>query len=97
MDRRQTRRMIHFEASIISVFGSLLGVVAGIFFGWAILRALESRGFTTFVVPVGSLIGWVIATGVPGIVFAFLPAWRASKLNVLEAIAYGDEGAPIRR
>jgi len=88
MDRRQTRRMIRTEASIISIFGSLLGVVIGIFYGWAILRALESQGFTTFVVPVGSLVGWVIATGVLGIVFAFLPAWRASKLNVLEAIAY---------
>ena len=88
LSRVQTRRMIRSEASIIAVFGAILGVVIGIFFGWAILRALQDQGFTAFVVPYATVIIWILATGILGIIFALLPAWRASKLNVLEAIAY---------
>ncbi len=36
----------------------------------------------------GSLLFWVLATGVLGVVFAVYPARRAAKINVLEAIAY---------
>jgi len=88
LNRRQTRRMIRIEASIVSVFGAILGVALGIFFGWAILQPLRDDGFTEFVIPFGSLVMWVVIAGVLGVIFALWPAWRASKLNVLEAISY---------
>jgi putative ABC transport system permease protein len=88
LSRRQTRRMVRAEASIIAVFGAVLGVVIGLFFAWAILQALRDEGFTAFVVPVGTLALWIVITGLLGIVFAILPAWRASRLDVLDAIAY---------
>lgn len=88
LDRTQTRRMIRSEATIISVFGALLGVGLGIFFSWAVIQALESEGFTAFVIPTVNLIIWIAITALLGITFAIYPAWRASKLNVLEAIAY---------
>jgi len=88
MTRVQTRRMIRTEASIISVFGAVLGVIVGIFFAWAVVQALAEEGFDTFVVPFGNLAIWILLIGVLGVVFALLPAWRASKLNVLEAISY---------
>ena len=88
LTRRQTRRMIRSEASIIAVFGAVLGVVIGVFFGWAILQALADDGFSAFVIPFGTIALWIIITAFLGIIFAILPAWRASKLNVLEAIAY---------
>ncbi len=88
MTRQQTRRMIRMEASIISVFGAVLGVVVGILFGWALIRALADQGFDTFVIPGLTLAMWILAIGILGVVFALVPAWRASRLNVLEAIAY---------
>lgn len=88
LNRPQTRRMIRFEASIISAFGALLGVVLGIFFGWAIIRALADEGFDSFVIPWGALALWVLATAILGVLFAIWPARRAAKLNVLAAISY---------
>ncbi len=87
MSRKQVRRMVRWESVIISVFGAALGISLGIVFGWAVVRALAEQGLR-FVLPAGELIGAVFAAGVAGIVAAVVPAWRASRLNVLEAIAY---------
>jgi putative ABC transport system permease protein len=87
MSRKQVRRMIRWESVIISVFGAVLGVLLGILFGWAVVRALSDQGLL-FVLPAGQLIGALFAAGVAGVVAAILPAWRASRLNVLDAIAY---------
>lgn len=87
MSRKQVRRMIRWESVIISVFGAVLGVGLGILFGWAVVRALSDQGLL-FVLPAGQLIGALLAAGLAGVVAAILPAWRASSLNVLEAIAY---------
>ncbi|MCY4621743.1 MAG: ABC transporter permease [bacterium] len=99
LDRRTTRRMVRAEASIVSVFGALMGIGLGIFFGWALIRALSDQGFSTFVIPwlpssasvagvLGSLIFWLLATGILGVLFAVYPAWRAARLKVIEAIAH---------
>ena len=88
LNRLETKWMIRSEASIIAVFGAVLGVIIGVFFGWAIIQALGDEGFSSFVVPFASIATWIVVTGMLGIVFSILPAWRASKLNVLEAIAY---------
>ncbi len=41
MSRRQTRRMIRWEAVIISIIGAVLGLAIGLFFGWALVKSLE--------------------------------------------------------
>jgi putative ABC transport system permease protein len=88
LTRRQTRSMVRREAGIIAVMGALFGVIVGIAFGWAMQQALAPEGFTELGIPGGQIVVYVIMAALLGWLFAFLPARRAAKLNVLEAIAY---------
>jgi putative ABC transport system permease protein len=86
MSRRQLRTMIRLEAVVISVLGALLGVGMGVSFGWALLRALRDEGLTEMVVPAQTLVLFVLASAVLGVLAAVFPARRAARLDVLEAI-----------
>jgi len=88
MSRRQVRRMVRWEAIIVAIIGSLLGIVVGMFFGFAVTTALASQGINVLSVPVAQIIGLVIFGAVAGLFAAILPARKASKLNILEAISY---------
>ncbi len=88
MGRTQVKRMIRWESVIIAILGALFGIAIGIFFGWALQQALAPEGITEFVLPVGQLVFFLILAALAGVVVALLPARRAAKLNVLEAISY---------
>ena len=85
MTRRQTRRMIRHESVITALIGAALGIPIG--FGLAALidRALRD---IPFIVPWGTIVIFVIAAIVVGLLAAIFPARRASRLNVLEALQY---------
>ncbi len=87
LSRRQTRRMITVEAVIVSVFGALLGIAVGSAFGITLQRALADQGITELRFPVVRLVTYVAIAGVAGVVAALLPARRAARLDVLEAVA----------
>lgn len=86
--RRQVRSMVRREAIIVAVIGALLGMVIGVLFGWAMQQALSNTGVTALSIPYRELAIYTVAAGLAGVVAAALPARRAAKLNVLEAIAY---------
>jgi putative ABC transport system permease protein len=83
--RRQIRRMVRHESVITALIGSVLGIVLGIAFG-ALLAARVSE--ISFVLPVGRLIVFLIASWIVGLLAAIFPARRAAKLSPLEALAY---------
>jgi putative ABC transport system permease protein len=83
MARRQVRAMVRWESVIIALFGTFMGLVIGLFFSWAMVRADK----VALTVPVGQLAAGVLLAAVAGIVAAILPARRASRLDVLGAIA----------
>jgi putative ABC transport system permease protein len=87
MTRSQLRSAIRWESVIIAVQGALLGLVIGVFLGWALVTALAGEGLTTFAVPVVSLVVVVALAAVAGVVAAVLPARRAARLDVLRAVA----------
>jgi len=88
MSRRQVRRMIRWESIMVAVLGALLGIVIGIFFGIVITAALGSAGITTLSIPVAQIVFLVIFGAFVGLIAAILPARKASRLNILESIAY---------
>ncbi|MEJ5254541.1 MAG: FtsX-like permease family protein [Acidimicrobiales bacterium] len=87
MLRPQVRRMIRLEAVIIAVFGALLGVTVGVIFGVVLSVAIPDNVISTITVPVGWLAMFVVLAAGLGVLAALYPAWRAGRLNVLEAIA----------
>ncbi|HKA84655.1 MAG TPA: FtsX-like permease family protein [Acidimicrobiales bacterium] len=86
MSRRQLRSMIRWESAIIAVFGTLLGLVIGLLGGWGLIKALSDEGFTAFEIPWGQIVAVVLIAAALGIFAAVWPAWRAGRMNVLDAI-----------
>nr|WP_203810448.1 FtsX-like permease family protein [Actinoplanes tereljensis] len=88
LHRVQTMLMTAAEATVISIFGALLGVLTGAALGAATVRALQTQGVTDLVVPLdrmGAYLGLAVVTGV---LASLPPAARAARLNVLRAIAH---------
>jgi putative ABC transport system permease protein len=87
MTRGQVRATVRWESVIIALLGTTLGLAIGTSFGWVMVKALENQGLNTFTIPVGQLAVVVAIAGIAGVVAAVLPARRAAKLDVLEAIS----------
>ncbi len=87
MSRRQVRRMIRYEAVITAMIGAVLGLILGVIFAALISRPLADQGFTLSY-PIGSLIVIMVLAAIAGVLVAIGPARRASRLDVLEALAY---------
>jgi putative ABC transport system permease protein len=86
MTRSQLRSAIRWEAVIIALLGTVLGLVIGIFFGWALVTALHDQGVTVFRLPVTTLLIVVVLAALAGALAAMPPSRRAAKLDVLRAV-----------
>jgi putative ABC transport system permease protein len=86
--RRQTRSMIRWEAVIIALLGTVLGLVIALFFGWAVIEALKDEGFSKFSPAIVPLAIIVLCAGFAAVVMSILPARRAARLDVLDAISH---------
>ena len=87
MTRRQVRRMVRHESVITALIGAALGLPLGIFLALLVTQALSEYDLQ-FAIPAGALITFVIVSVIAGIVAAILPARRAARLRVLEALQY---------
>ncbi|MDE0578291.1 MAG: FtsX-like permease family protein, partial [bacterium] len=88
MSRRQARRMIRWEGGIVAVFGGLMGITVGVLFGWATVEIIPDNFVSSFAIPWGTLWIYLVVVAVAGLLAASIPARRASRLNVLDAISY---------
>ncbi|WP_180687727.1 ABC transporter permease [Streptomyces gossypiisoli] len=86
--RRQLRRMIRLESVVIAVFGAVLGLALGLVWGLCTQQVLALEGMTALAIPWWTIVAVVIGSAVVGVVAALLPALRASRMNVLAAIAH---------
>ena len=85
MTRRQVRRMIRYESVITALIGAAIGIALGIVLAILLIARVD---FIVLAWPISSLVIFVLASIVVGLVAAVFPARRASRLNVLEALQY---------
>ncbi|CAA9469559.1 MAG: ABC transporter, fused permease protein [uncultured Solirubrobacteraceae bacterium] len=83
--RRQVRRMVRYESVITALIGGILGLVLGLVLAFLVTQAIDEFSVSVPVVP---LVVVLLLAGVAGVLAAVLPARRASRLNVLDALAY---------
>ncbi|MFE7813173.1 ABC transporter permease [Streptomyces sp. NPDC057433] len=87
LDRKGVKRMVRLESLVISLFGGVLGIGLGVFFGWAAGRLVDSTVATyELILPWDRLAVFLLLSGAVGVIAALWPARRAARLNMLGAI-----------
>ena len=87
MSRRQVWTSVTWEAVIVTLVGVIEGMLVGLFLGFAIVKSLESEGLKVFSIPWPWVIAIMVIAIVIGVLAALVPAWKSSRLNILDAIA----------
>ncbi|MGW1599581.1 ABC transporter permease [Streptomyces eurythermus] len=87
LDRGAVKRMVRLESLVISLFGGVLGLALGVFFGWAAGELLATEIPTyELLLPWGRMTVFLLLAGFIGVLAALWPARRAARLNMLTAI-----------
>ncbi len=86
MSRAKLRRMIMLESVTIAVLGAVLGMALGVVIGVLLQRALADD-LTSLGLPLSQLVVFLAIAVVVGVLAAVVPAIRAARLDVLDAIA----------
>jgi putative ABC transport system permease protein len=84
MTRRQARQMIRHESIITALIGAALGLGVGTALAWVVM----AKWHLPLALPVNTLFGFTLIAVLAGVGAAVMPARRASRLNVLEALQY---------
>ncbi|MFF6995562.1 ABC transporter permease [Streptomyces sp. NPDC008313] len=87
LDRKGVKRMVRMESLVISLFGGVLGIGLGVFFGWAAGELLASRMPTyELILPWARMGVFLLLAATVGVLAALWPARRAARLDMLTAI-----------
>jgi putative ABC transport system permease protein len=86
--RTQVKRMVLAESLLLASIGTLFGVLAGVWLGYALVEATNTIFPMPYTFPTGGVITAVVVGLVFGMLAAVLPARSASKLDVVEALHY---------
>jgi putative ABC transport system permease protein len=85
--RRQVRQMIRYESIITALIGGVFGLFIGIVGAILVVTlALSGSGYVISI-PVGTLVVLLFVAALAGLLAAQLPARRAARLNMLQALA----------
>jgi putative ABC transport system permease protein len=87
MDRAQVRSAVRWEAVVIAVLGTIVGLGLGLVLSRALVQSLEGFGLSQFDVPVATLVVQVVIAACLAVLASIRPARRAAKLDILRAIA----------
>ena len=89
MVRGQVRAAVRWESVLVALLGTTLGTAIGLGFAWALQQTFADEGIEQLAVPVGQLGAVVVVAAAAAVVAAALPARRAARLDVLDALHRG--------
>ena len=87
MTKSQVRTTVRWESVITSLLGAVSGVVLGVVMGVVVVAALDDEGDIAFRLPINETLSIVFISFLLGVLAAVYPAWRATRVNVVETIA----------
>ena len=87
MTRPQLKSAIRWEAVLIAILGTVVGLAVGMLISYALVKSLGDFGLSTFRVPVVLLLIQVLVAAGLAVLASWFAARRAAKLDVLRAIA----------
>lgn len=87
MTRPQVRGSVRWEALVTAVLGATMGLALGLALGWIVVKALQDDGLNTFSVSAPTIALFVVVAIVITVIAAWMPAGRAAKADILQAIA----------
>ncbi len=87
MNRRQLRRSVRWEAVIVSIFGAVVGVVLGTFLGIVASLAVPDDIVSKLAFNPAIIVAVMVFAVIAGLVAALYPSFKASNMDILEAIA----------
>jgi putative ABC transport system permease protein len=86
MTRQQVGRMVRFEAVLIGLLGTLVGMGAGILLSWVVISSIANGAIDLSFN--WARVGLIFLVGIlVGVVASILPARRATRLNMLDAMS----------
>jgi putative ABC transport system permease protein len=86
--RGQVRAIIRWEAVLTAALGAILGTLLGLAAAWVAVAALPGPA-PAIVVPSAHLVGAILATMLLGAVAAVLPAAKAARIDLIQALQTG--------
>jgi putative ABC transport system permease protein len=87
MNKRQTRRSVRWEAIIVATFGAIVGIVLGTLIGIALSLAVPDTIIDQIAIQTSTIVIILVGAVIAGFLAALYPSYKASNMNVLEAIA----------
>ncbi|GAA0429477.1 ABC transporter [Acrocarpospora corrugata] len=85
LTRPQLRHMLSLEALLLGLIGALIGITLGTVFGWAAMQTFPFE--VLFRAPVDQILVFLVLSGLAGVLAALLPARRASRASIVDALA----------
>jgi putative ABC transport system permease protein len=85
--RRQVRQMIRYESVITALIGGVFGLVIGVLGAVLVTNLTLSGSGYVQSIPLGTLVILLVVAAVAGLLAAQLPARRAARLDMLQALA----------
>ena len=86
-ERRRETGLLRAVGMTRAQVRTTVGVLKGLVLGYVIIVSLRDQGLTEYTIPVASIV-WIMGLAfTAGVVAAVVPAWRATRLDILRAIA----------